>query len=134
MCNKDKTIREIYNITTFEKETVYSLDSWYQNLLNKRAEEIDINDVSKMIRQNIFTDLAIKKAIEFLEKDPLAGELYDGQLLEILSSVDINNSNASNLKRTLLDIYEDLENLDWLCKEDYDDYVTTLKNFLNKFK
>lgn len=46
-------------------------------------------DVLRMMRQKVFINLAIKKAVEILQKNVFAGELYDGQLLETLSKLDV---------------------------------------------
>ena len=44
-----------------------------------------------MIRQRLFLKTAVNKAIAFLEKDPLIGEMYQGQLLVNFSTVPSNN-------------------------------------------
>ncbi|MGP5431373.1 contact-dependent growth inhibition system immunity protein [Enterococcus malodoratus] len=49
-----------------------------------------INDVYMMFTQRELEDLAIKKAIEFILEDPLAGEMWDGQFLEQLARAPIN--------------------------------------------
>ncbi|SLK17503.1 MULTISPECIES: contact-dependent growth inhibition system immunity protein [unclassified Paenibacillus] len=76
----NKPIKEIYelyqNIQTEESE--YPLDQWYNRLIDKTIDEIELEDVSRMLAQNIFMDLGIKKAVEILKDDPIAGEMYDG--------------------------------------------------------
>lgn len=54
-------------------------------MLNKTEDEIDENDVYTMFSQHELEDLAIKKAIEFILDDPLAGEMWNGQFLEQLA-------------------------------------------------
>ncbi|MHC8520808.1 contact-dependent growth inhibition system immunity protein [Rossellomorea sp. H39__3] len=67
----------------------YALDEWYNTLLNKDRTELDITDLCRMIQQNIFIEVAIDKAVEVLNHNPLAGDVYDGQLVEALFSVDM---------------------------------------------
>jgi hypothetical protein len=87
-----QTIKEIYSLNQNNQnaEPEYALDKWYTRLINKTADEIDLEDVSRMLTQNVFIDLGIKKAMEILSEDPIAGVFYDGQLLELLSAVDLN--------------------------------------------
>lgn len=54
------------------------MDEWYNNLINKDITELDIIDLPRMIRQNIFIELAIDKSIEVLKLNPLEGDVYDG--------------------------------------------------------
>ncbi|WP_187427160.1 contact-dependent growth inhibition system immunity protein [Rossellomorea marisflavi] len=67
----------------------YALDEWYNTFLNKDRTELDITDLCRMIQQNIFIEVAIDKAVEVLKHNPLAGDVYDGQLVEALFSVDM---------------------------------------------
>ena len=82
-------IRDIYQLPQGEVQENYALGEWYINLINKDITELDISDLCRMIKQNIFIELAIDKAIGFLKLDPLEGDVYDGQLLEALFSVDM---------------------------------------------
>lgn len=114
-------------------EREYALDKWYARLINKTADEIDLEDVSRMLSQKVFIDLGIKKAMEILSEDPIAGVFYDGQLLELLSAVDFDEfKDLSQLKLLLQEINNNLSNLDWSSEEDQIEYNELLSNFLNK--
>lgn len=131
----NQTIKEIYSLNqnNQEAETEYALDKWYARLINKTADEIDLEDVSRMLSQNVFIDLGIEKAMEILSEDPIAGVFYDGQLLELLSAVDLDNvKDLSQLKLLLQKINNNLSNLDWSSEEDQIEYNELLTNFLNK--
>lgn len=109
------------------------MDKWYARLINKTADEIDLEDVSRMLSQNVFIDLGIKKAMEFLSEDSIAGVFYDGQLLELLSAVNLDTvKDLSQLKLLLHKINNNLSNLDWSSEEDQIEYNELLTNFLNK--
>ena len=56
----------------------------YYSILNKEKNELNVSDVYFMLRQSILPDLARERNIELLLNNPLAGEMYEGQLLEIL--------------------------------------------------
>ena len=57
-----QTIKEIYSLNQNNQnaEPEYALDKWYARLINKTADEIDLEDVSRMLTQNVFIDLGIK--------------------------------------------------------------------------
>lgn len=71
-------IKELYGCEyECSKEELYPLQKWYNRLIDKSIQEITPEDAAKMLRQEIFPDLAMTKAIEFLQEDPFAGELQD---------------------------------------------------------
>lgn len=74
-------IRDIYQLPQGEVQEDYPLDEWYNTLINKDITELDISDLCRMIKQNIFIELAIDKAIGFLKLNPLEGDVYDGRVI-----------------------------------------------------
>ncbi|CAM2771872.1 hypothetical protein HP548_13795 [Paenibacillus taichungensis] len=133
----NKPIKEIYalnqNIQTEESE--YPLDQWYNRLIDKTIDEIELEDVSRMLAQNVFMDLGIKKALEILKGDPLAGEMYDGHLLKILYSIELNQfEELSQLASLLQDINRNLSNIEWADEEDQEEYTELLTNFMKKLE
>lgn len=75
-------IPEIKNIDMKAQKKECSLDEWYINILEKRQSELSILDISRMLRQDVFVDIPI--AFKRLLQNPFEGEMYDGQLLELL--------------------------------------------------
>ncbi|MCG7409113.1 contact-dependent growth inhibition system immunity protein [Paenibacillus sp. ACRRX] len=59
----NKTIKDIYLLNQQKQtvETEYALDNWYNRLIDKTEEEVDLTDVCRMILQNVFIEIAIKK-------------------------------------------------------------------------
>lgn len=99
-----RKIKEIYNcVAIVSNEELYPLQKWYNQLIEKTIDEITIADVLKMIRQKEFTNLAMSKAIYFLQENVFAGELYEGELLEKLSEMDslFLTSYADDLKKIM---------------------------------
>ncbi|MEK3918084.1 contact-dependent growth inhibition system immunity protein [Paenibacillus polymyxa] len=130
-----KLIKEIYsidqNIQTDNSDS--PLDHWYDRLVNKKVNELDLEDVSRMLGQHVFIDLGIEKAIEILSEDPLAGEMYDGHLLKLLCSIETNNfRDLSQLKRLLQTIKSNLSQFEWADEEDQEEYAELLELFLKK--
>jgi len=79
------TIKEMYECDYYSgMEPITSLLKWYNTVIDKNIEEINVGDVCRMLRQNMFKDIAIPKAIDFLIQNPFAGELFEGELLETI--------------------------------------------------
>ncbi|WP_340028008.1 contact-dependent growth inhibition system immunity protein [Paenibacillus sp. FSL H7-0940] len=130
-----KLIKEIYsidqNIQTDMSDS--PLDHWYDRLINKNVNEIDLEDVSRMLGQHVLIDLGIEKAIEILSEDPLAGEMYDGHLLKLLYTIETNNfRDLSQLKRILQTIKSSFSQFEWADEEDQEEYAVLLELFLKK--
>lgn len=84
-----RKIKEIYNcIAIASGEELYPLQKWYNQLIEKNTDEVTVADVLRMIRQKEFMDLAMSKAISFLQEDVFVGELYEGELFEKISEMD----------------------------------------------
>ena len=127
-------IRDIYQLPQGEVQENYALDEWYNTLINKDITELDISDLCRMIKQNIFMELAIDKAIGFLKLNPLEGDVYDGQLLEALFSVDMEKitEHKELLKVILMDVKENVEKDNFMSVEDYNEYKDLVEKFLTK--
>ena len=78
-----KKIYRIKNIDIEELELNSPLDKWFISLVNKQIEELSVLDISRMLRQEIFLDIAMPVTFERLLENPFEGEMYEGQLLEL---------------------------------------------------
>jgi len=67
--------------------------------------------------------------VYYLSKNPLAGEMYEGQLMETLFSIEINKCNniIEDVKKLLSEISLKIEEFDWACDEDLEEYSNLLK-------
>lgn len=84
-----RKIKEIYDcVAIISEKELYPLQKWYNQLIDKKPSEIIVADVLRMIRQKQFIDLAMSKAINFLQEDVFTGETYDGEMLEKISEMD----------------------------------------------
>jgi hypothetical protein len=134
MYSSNETISKILNVKSEEIEIKCELDKWYATLLNKTVEEINVNDISRMLRQDILMEVAVNKSVEILNENPLAGEVYDGQLLELLYSVDVNKykEDIDEVKYLLIKIKSNISSFEWLCDEDFKEYLQVLEKYLKK--
>lgn len=54
-----------------------------------KVEQLEVEDLRKLISQNIALDIIVPAAIEILVKDPFAeGDYYKGDLLKSVLSID----------------------------------------------
>jgi|GEM_PF-1878126 hypothetical protein len=67
----------------------YPLPAWYRSVRELPLDELGIEDISKAVRQNIHLEQVVPLALRRLESEPLAGEMYDGELLVSLKSVPL---------------------------------------------
>lgn len=90
MIDNRRKVREIYDCKYITSdEELYPLQKWYNQLIDKTIDKINVADVLRMLRQKVFLKLAMLKTIEFLKNNIFIGELYDGELLEKISESDI---------------------------------------------
>lgn len=133
----EKKIKDIYGCNYVVPDgELYPLQKWYNQLLDKTVSEIDICDVSRMIRQKKFIDLAILKAINFLQKNLFVGEMYEGEILEKLSELEspVLAVYSDDLRDILSHSLEKSKDHEWLCKEEKEEFEKIVKNFFEKLQ
>ncbi|EPC3703350.1 hypothetical protein U4V85_002891 [Listeria monocytogenes] len=101
-------IKDIYHIDDSFPIVDEKFDNWLKELLNKTEDEVTENDVYTMFSQHELEDLAIKKAIEFIQEDPLAGEMWEGQFLEQLAKEPTDK--LEKYKEMLIELSSYVEN------------------------
>lgn len=122
-------IKDIYKCEKVDENVNFSsLVKWYNNVIEKTYNELDIDDVLRMLRQNLFVDMAVKKSLVMLNNDIFIGEYYDGELLEHILKTDKNY-----LKDNIDDINMICEKVIALCKtindESKNEILTAIENF-----
>ena len=69
-----KTLGELYGL---EKDVnpvlVTSLVEWYNRLVDKTVDELDIYDVTRMVRQNTLIEVAVFRAVDLFCSDHFSG-------------------------------------------------------------
>jgi len=65
----------------------YPLPAWYRVVRETPLEQLGVEDICKACRQQIHLVHTVPIALRLLQSEPLAGEMYDGELLASLKSV-----------------------------------------------
>jgi hypothetical protein len=64
-----------------------ALGDWYLRFREKDVEAISDADICIACRQGLMPQILVPLALRRLEKDPLAGDIYDGELLISLTGI-----------------------------------------------
>lgn len=116
------------------KSNSVALEQWYGRSLNKKVDDLNLEDVSRMLGQRVFLELGIEKAMEILSDDPLAGEMYDGHLLELLYGIELGDyQDLEQLKLLLQHIHAILPQFEWTHREEQKEYADLVQRFIAKF-
>lgn len=70
------------------EENPSSLTKWYLSVRDIPLDMLDVGDVCRALRQNLFVSEVLPIAVALLEDDVLAGELYDGELIVALAGLN----------------------------------------------
>jgi hypothetical protein len=74
-------------LTITDDTRTSALGQWYESVRDKPLAELSVEDLCRCCRQEIYPEAIVPYAVERVERNPLAGELYDGELLAALSSI-----------------------------------------------
>ena len=142
--NTDRKIKDIYECEYIDADgEMYPLQEWHNRLIDKRICELEISDILRMIRQNEFIDIAILKAVGYLKENPFAGDMYEGELLEKLSDVNINAliGYIDDIKDILSNALVKNREYEWLIDEERAEFERVIMQFsdsiskqMNKFE
>ena len=83
----NKTLKEIYNWDYVEKPDT-SLLKRVNAILGKTPDELTSDDICVLIRQEMFLDIVIPKAIQMIEENHAVGDNYDYCMLINLSKIE----------------------------------------------
>jgi hypothetical protein len=123
--DREKGISELPPATSEE----YPLPAWYRAVREIPLEELSVEDICKACRQQIHLEQVVPMALRILQSNPVAGEMYDGELLVSLKSVPIGYwLKCSEDATTLKEIVEKALALDATS----DDVRQDAKEVLNK--
>ncbi len=108
------------------------LDTWFSKMILKTEEELSDLDIARMLRQNIYLDIAIPCAWDHVLADPFCGELYDGEVLEMLMKVLSNGVQACDrtfYSTFIENIQQQIEVHEWLDSQEKEEFQTMLREF-----
>ena len=131
----NKTLREIYEYDLIPDDGLdYPVEEWFNAVMEKTEDKLTVSDVSRMLRQKIFSVVAINRAIEMLKDDIFTGEMYEGQLM----------ANLCNAKeKYLCKRYDDIRPLlkdaelkalsnNWSVEKDKAEFLKVVEDFIEK--
>lgn len=135
MADIKKTIEELYNshvITNAE----FPLEIWHNEVIKKTPDELSLADISRMIRQKVFLDTAIPKAVAILKEDPFSGDMFTGQLLENLLELDSKYylDYKSDLKLVIKEAERSANDYPWGYPKEKDEYFELIKTLKKSLK
>ena len=134
----DKMIKDIYNISldlkSIPDDNKDSMTEWYFDLINKTYDQLNIFDVTRMLIQKIFLELAIPRAIAFITNDPFCGQRYEGELLEVLSWTEISylEGYKDSLLKVLTEAAKKNKYYEWFCEDEREEFNQNIETFLHK--
>lgn len=133
-----RKIKEIYDCNYYPDSVtkIYSLPAWHNRVIDKTVSELDELDVARMMRQDVFVECAVERALEFLREDPFAGELADAEFLVKMSKLD--NKYLMPYKKELRELFlravEEKEEFEWMSEGNKEDFEKIIPTFLKKFQ
>ena len=84
---RDGAIYQIKKVDLQELKHNSPLDQWFSQVILKPVDGLFVGEIARMLRQEIYLDIAIPCAWNELLNDPFCGEMYDGELLVSLTGV-----------------------------------------------
>ena len=133
-------IKDIYNIrydpasfSEYDRQKS-PMPEWYEKVIYKTIEELTVFDIWRMFMQERFVDTAVKRAIVYLKEDPFCSEIIDGDIMKLVSEVDIEL--VKDFKEELLGIIANARKLkdeyDWMTEDDEIRYTAAIDKFEKK--
>jgi hypothetical protein len=116
MIKNKNSLKSMFGLEHDDSSHQSGLIKWYNKLIDKSIDELDVVDVAKMIRQNILKDIAIDRAIQLFISEPFDGEMQDGDLLALLVSCGpevVKNSRVQVLISMILRLENEFAYFDW---------------------
>jgi len=133
--NTHGSLREMYKLEYDTSGRKSGLITWYNRLIDKKIDELNATDVSKMIRQGILKNVAIDKAIELFMENPYDGDMGDGGLLSLLISLDEQELKEGHMVGNLLNYIICLQSarpeFEWIDKEQEELFNNDLAALIN---
>ncbi|MBL6707633.1 MAG: hypothetical protein ISQ06_16100 [Planctomycetaceae bacterium] len=105
------------------------LDEWYEAIRDTPIDELSDGNLCRACRQQLYLDAIIPIAVSRLRLDPLAGDMYDGELIASLKAVpsEFWHSSSSEAAAVRSAIAETLrENDDGDLKADIQELVARI--------
>lgn len=113
------------------------LDQWFFQMVQKRVDGLSIEDMARMLRQEVYLDIAIPCVWNKLLSDPFCGEMYEGELLASLTEILLNHPQERRLSLYRTFIGESAQQIidhEWAdnsSRADFEKYVAELSSLFD---
>lgn len=127
-------IKDVYGLSYDISNFNSGLVIWYNQMIDKSLDELDVVDVSKMVRQDILKKVALGRAIDLFIADPYDGEFDDGGLLNVIVSQNYiidDDSKVNELKELLPKLALEYLEFDWPNEELKNRYYTDIAKLMS---
>lgn len=136
MVENEMYIYEIINERPGNIEIDSHMTQWYVDVLNKKQTELTVFDVIRMIIQKTLTEIALERSLEILLDDPIAGSRFDGELLVLISTMEMkyierHKESVNEIVNSITK--EQISEFEWLSTEAQDRFVNALNDLKRKF-
>ncbi len=124
----EEIIKDIYNATKLSGNS--PLVEWHNNVIEKMQAELTISDVARCIRQNIFVETAYEMLIVYLMQNPLAGDMYPGELMEKAGEVDkqLILKHSQSLQDIIKKAEAFIQDNEWELEEEKEEFSESVDN------
>ena len=128
----EEKIKDVYKVEKLKGND--SLVEWHNSVIEKTEPELTVADVARCIRQSIFVEVAYEMLIVYLLQDPYVGDMFPGELMEKASEVDneLILKHSNSLKEIINKAESFIEQKDWECDEDRDDFSESVEKIKEK--
>ncbi len=113
-----------------------NLQIWYNEMLEKTAEELTLFDVTRDLLQGMFLDTTIPAALAYLMDDIAAGDYYEGNLLKQIARQD--RSLLLRYKKTIQELlptaYKVLDIREWDLEENREEFEQSIHTIEEKLR
>lgn len=100
-----KILKDLYNLNNIDNPET-SLLKHINRVLSKAPDELSVDDICMLVRQELFLDFVVPKAIKLIKKDHSVGDYYDYCLLCNLSKMESSLVEFKDQIKNLIDILE----------------------------
>ena len=105
------------------------------SVLNKTPDELNLEDICMLVRQEFFLEIAVPRAVKILESNHSAGDNYDYSLLVNLSNIESSLSGYKDIISNLVNTLEkDYKKIKFELESDEQDYLSSIEKLKEKIK
>lgn len=133
-------VNAIYKIKNLDLSKINknsSLDKWFYEMIQKNVDGLTLKDISRMLRQEIYLDIALPVAYKMVLSDPFCGEMYVGEMIELLTRVYISypNEREKNFCTELIQkVQQQSDTFDWGSDYEKEEYGNLIAQFNSLFE